>query len=208
MRKMLSILLALLFAVAININVATDTAPPVTAQTGVETATNATAEDLPAEMKSPAESLCAPTAENAETSGNECADSENTISPEQPTTEIPSLPTAPETTIPETEQTESTIDSKNITTAAESTSVSEPEEEAISITVTVLEKNPVAQSEPEPNETDCIDEGDSELAPYTPPSNTGTPNPFANPQPNGVTDIPAEDLIQPGDDMPGQGIHF
>ena len=55
---------------------------------------------------------------------------------------------------------------------------------------------------------ECVDRGNQTLAPYTPPSCAGTPNPFANPQPNNVKEIPAEDLIQPGDDRPGEGIHF
>lgn len=62
--------------------------------------------------------------------------------------------------------------------------------------------------ESEPSGNACVDGGDESLAPYTPADDIGTPNPFANPHSNGIVEIPADDLIQPGDDKPGEGIHF
>ncbi|HPE94893.1 MAG TPA: hypothetical protein PLT66_02340 [Bacillota bacterium] len=87
------------------------------------------------------------------------------------------------------------------------------DEPAISDTATTSETDganedttPVA--EPEPSDIECVDGGDESLAPFTPADDIGTPNPFANPHSNGIVEIPADDLIQPGDDKPGEGIHF
>ncbi|HPE95991.1 MAG TPA: hypothetical protein PLT66_08005 [Bacillota bacterium] len=214
MRKLISILLAVILSALINTGVTTETTPPVTAQKGTQTPSTEVVESLPAEEKQAAVVLCTQGVAELKTPDYETIHTEATEPKTEATTqtESPITETLTETNIeaspPEIEpypyvviedKSEPT-DCKTV--IADIAFTSETDSNEIIITA------PITDDEPESSGVICVDEGDSNLAPYSPPPGAGTPNPFENAPPCEIVEIPVEDLLEPGDDRPGEGIHF
>ena len=183
MKKLITIILALIMMFFSTPNQGADQPPPVTAVNPPETAITERVEQVPDESEKSAETALVSETEESETE-DETAE----------TTAAESEMLPPETEVT-TEESKPMIQE---TTAAESIAIPQ-----VPIITETEEDEPKEQEET----VKRIDKGDQNLVEYKPKIG-GQPNPFDNDIPTEIDDRPVEEYIGEGEDRPGEGIRF
>ncbi len=186
MKKLITIILALITALLATPNRGVDPSP-VTAVNPPQTAITERVEQVPVESENSAETALVSETEEAETE-DETAETTAAESEMRP---------------PETEVTTEEPEPVSEETVADE-SIAIPQEPTISEEEEIEEKEEVIETE---ESAECIDEGNQTLVEYKPQIG-GQPNPFENDTTTEIDDRPVEDYIGEGEDRPGEGIHF
>jgi len=186
MKKLITIILALITALLATPNRGADQ-PPVTAVKTPQTAITTQVGQVPEESETTAETALVSEQKETETE-DETA--------ETTTAESEMLPPETEVTTEEPEPvSEETVADESIEIPPEPT-ISEEEE--------IEEKEEVIETE---ETAECIDEGNQDLVEYKPQIG-GQPNPFDNDIPTEIDDRPVEDYVGEGEGRPSEGKHF
>jgi len=182
MKKLITIILALITALLATPNRGVDPSP-VAVVNPPQTAITTQVGQVPEESETTAETALVSEQKETET------ESETTETTAGGSEMLP----------PETEVTTEETEPVNEETAADE-SIAIPQEPL----VTETEEHEVKEQE---ETAECIDEGNQDLVEYKPQIG-GQPNPFDNDIPTEIDDRPVEDYVGEGEDRPGEGIHF